>query len=146
MHQVCDRCERHRERITNVLHPYLQVSSMYYAQPKRVPKTWYDIHNLETVIQQLFTPKLKVRMHLVDPNNELRMSRMPINDPARKEFIPLPQEYLNDPSSDDDDETVDGASLIVESNKPATAIDIFAQKTEQFNDNILEQYTYDYYP
>lgn len=131
MHQVCDRMERHREKITHILNPYLQISSAYFAQPNRVPNCWYDIQNLETVVQQLFTPKLNVRMHSID--NVLCMSRTPVVDLARKEFmpLPLPKEDLNDQQYNDD-------------NNPNTGIQILADtrtKTKQFNDNVLEQFT-----
>lgn len=143
MHQVCAKTERQREKITNVLNPFVHSFSMYFTQPKRIPKVWYDIHNLETIVQQLFTPKLKVRMHFDVKQNELRMSRMPSIDTERKEFIPLPKEYLTvGPGKNGG--TVDGASLIMENNHPETAIDVKQQKsatTDQFNNNILEQYT-----
>lgn len=149
MHQVCDRAERHREQITKVLNPFLQTTSAYFAQPLRAPKLWYDIYNLETVIQQLFTPKLKFRTHLFGANNDLCMSRMPIDDTTRKEFIPIPEVYLNDTVDGDGGESVDGASIIMENNHPDTRIQLFddkmSRKQQQFNENVLEQYTYDFW-
>ncbi|XP_031640136.1 uncharacterized protein LOC116352043 [Contarinia nasturtii] len=142
MHQVCSRAERYREQITTTLNPYMQTFSSFFAQPKRVPKLWYDIHNLETIIQQLFTPKLKCRMHYVEKTKELRMSRQPMNDTDRKEFIPLPKEYINSRDGNDA-ETVNGANLIMEYNHPDTDIQIKkSSTTDQFNSNVLQQHTY----
>lgn len=139
---MCARAERHRERITTVLNPFLETYSSYFAQPKRVPKLWYDIHNLETIIQQLFTPKLRVRTHYDEKNHELRMSRLSNYDSNRKEFLPLPENYLNDI----DDGTIDGANIIMEYNHPDTkAIETQIKHADQFNRNVLEQYTYENY-
>lgn len=118
-----------------------------FAQPKRIPKVWYDIHNLETVIQQLFTPKLRVHTYYDAVTHELRMSRYSIENSERKEFIALTKDYLNSKYGDgsDDGETIDGASMIMENNHPDTAIGVQtkqASTAEQFNSNILEQNTY----
>lgn len=139
------RGERQREKITKVLNPYVGAYARYFAQPKRIPKVWYDIYNLETVVQQLFTPKLRTRSHYDETNHMIRMSRMPITDSEQKVFKPLTKEYLSSKYGDDDDETVDGASIIMENNHPDTAIEIQTKQTsaaEQFNNNVLEQYTY----
>lgn len=71
------------------------------------------------------------------------MSRMPIEDLDRKEFMPLPDVYL---SAQVNDETIDGASVIMEENHPDTPIAIGAQikHADQFNRNVLEQYTYEH--
>ena len=141
MHRVCVRAERQREKITTVLNPYVETYSQYFAQPKRTPKVWYDIHNLETIIQQLFTPKLHFHTLYDEKNLVLRMSRLPNDDSSRKEFLPLPDKYLTDHI---DDEDVDGASIIMENNHPdtTTAIGAEIKHADQFNRNILEQYTY----
>lgn len=140
MEQVCAQAERHREKITNALNPHLITISTYFAQPKRVPKVWYDIHNLETIIQQLFTPKLRARMHFDEQLQELRMSRMPISDMTPKKFLPLPEVFLNEQT--DGDETIDGSSLIREENHPDTDIALKPTTSEEFNNNNLERYTY----
>lgn len=142
MHQVCVRAERHREKITTVLNPFVGTYSPYFAQPKRVPKLWYDIHNLETIIQQLFTPKLRFHTHYDEKKHELRMSRLPNDDSDRKEFLPLPDNYLNDDQIDDG--TIDGANIIMEYNhKDTKAIETQIKHADQFNRNVLEQYTYE---
>lgn len=141
MHRVCTRAERYREKITTALNPYVQTNSSFFTQPKRVPKLWYDIYNLETIIQQLFTPKLKCRMHFDEKTKELRMSRQPIFDTDRKVFIPLPKEYINSRDGNDA-ETVNGANLIMEYNHPDTGVEIKKPSTtEEFNSNVLQQHT-----
>lgn len=146
-HRVCGRAERYRHKITTILNPYVTMYSKDFAQPKRTPKVWYDIHNLETVVQQLFTPKLRVHTYYDAVTHELRMSRLSIESFERKEFISLSKDYLNSKygDGDDDGETIDGASMIMENNNPDTAIGVQIKQTstaEQFNSNILEQHTY----
>lgn len=145
MHQVCGRAERHRHKITTLLNPFLEFHLKDFAQPKRIPKVWYDIHNLETVILQLFTPLLRVRTYYDHDTHALRMSRMPVENMERKEFIPLSKEYLNDKYGDEhgNDGTIDGASMIMENNHPDTNIDVQQKPTpaDEFNSNILEQHT-----
>lgn len=143
MHQICARAERKREQITLILNPYMEKPIAYFSQPKRVPKLWYDMYNLETVVQQLFTPKLRMRTHLDEKSNQLKMHRMFVTDMTRKRFIPLPMDYYND-DYDNDSLTIDGASIYLENNHPDTEIQIQAKKEttiEQFNNNVLEQYT-----
>lgn len=138
MHQICAQTERKREQITLALNPYVEQPIAWFTQPKRVPKSWYDMYNLETVVQQLFTPKLRMRTEFDETLNQLRMHRMFVSITERKRFIPLPMDYIHD------DLTVDGASIVSESNHPDTEIEVQAEKAsiiEQFNDNILEQHT-----
>lgn len=146
-HRVCGRAERYRHKITTTLNPYLTMYTKDFAQPKRTPKVWFDIHNLETVIQQLFTPKLRVHTYYDSVTHELHMSRLPTEKSERKEFIPLTKDYLTSKygEGDDDGETIDGASIIMENNHPDTTISGQIKQTstaEQFNNNILEQHTY----
>lgn len=141
MHQVCVVAERKRERITKALNPYLEYNSTYFAQPKFEPKVWIDIHNLETIVQQLFTPKLRCRTYYDVENHVLHMSRMPIYDLTPKRFLPLSEKYLN---GEIDEDKIDGASIIMEYNHPdtATAIETYNKHADQFNQNILQPYTY----
>lgn len=127
MHEICIKSERYRERKTHSLNPYVETGFVYYPQPAHVPMLWYDIHNLETIVQQLFTPKLRTRTHFDENTHQLKMHRGFEKEAVRKQFLPLPNEYRNG-----DDENVD-SRIDVHGNKASTI--------EHFNKNILEQYT-----
>lgn len=144
MHQVCVQAEKHREKITQIFNPSIQKTAVYFTQPKRVPKLWYDMHNLETVVQQLFTPKLRIRTHFDETTNQLTMYRMFVTDSTPKRFISLPTDYINDDGYESDGSTNDEANIFFEHNYQDREIVAQAKKQstiEQFNNNILEQFT-----
>lgn len=146
MHKVCAHTERYRSKITLALNPYLKKSRDFYPQPVQIPKLWYDMHNLETIVLQLFVPKLDVRTFYDENDNEIHMKITKDADIDRKMFIPLPKEYLltsnlnanNTKDDSNNNKTIDGASLIVEENHPKTAIQLLSpgkstdQPTEKF--------------
>lgn len=140
MHQTCRLAEKYRERITLALDPSLTKIPAFFSQPSRVPKLWYDMHNLETIVQQIFTPKLRMRVRFDEKTNQLKMHRMFVSDSTRKRFIPLPKDYMNDDYKSFDP-TLDGASDILENNHQMTNIDERLLTIEQFNNDVLEQYT-----
>lgn len=143
MHDVCIKAERYRERITRTLNPYVETASIYYPQPERVPKLWYDMHNLETVVQQLFTPKLRTRIHFDETTHQLKMHRGFVTETKPKRFLPLPiyilKEYLK--VYQNDDRTGNANEM---SPHPENGINLQTNREttiEHFNKNILEQYT-----
>lgn len=139
MHEICIKCERYRERITHSLSPYVETGFVYYPQPDPVPMLWYDIHNLETIVQQLFTPKLWTRTHFDEKTHQLKMHRGFEKQSERKRFLPLPVEYLNG-----DDIAQKSANSNIGYQRPETGVDVLGNKPstiDHFNKNILEQYT-----
>lgn len=140
MHEVCIQVERYRAQMTHTLNPSKETDLVYYPQPEHVPMLWYDIHNLETIVQQLFTPKLRTRTYFDDNTHQLKMHRGFVMEPMPKRFLPLPKEYLADNTNEN------GAHEIGDTGygHPETGIDVHNDKAatiEHFNKNILEQYT-----
>lgn len=147
MHRVCNRAESKRNQITSILNPYLGWNSQFYAQPRNVPQVWYDMHNLEVIILQLFTPKLTVKTFYDANEKVLRMRPRSTLDLTRKQFIPLPIEFTS-PSvtiQTSDDGTIDGSKLIMEENHPKTAVDLATKDKpdEKSNNNPFEPLTYE---
>lgn len=144
MHEVCLQAERYRARITHALNPLASTNLMYCPQPAHVPMLWYDMHNLETIVQQLFTPKLRTRTYYDENTHQLKMNRGFAKETVRKRFLPLPNDYLNDELADGDGHDVanfdirkkghTATGLELRNNKPTTV--------DHFNKDILEQYTY----
>lgn len=144
MHKVCAETERHREKLTLAMKPQLHRIQAFFAQPSFTPSLWYNLHNLETVVQQLFTPKLRVRTFYDDKTKTLKMHRMFAPDITRKRFLPLPTGFPYD-GSQKNDETINTAIQTVQKNPSTTEIDMPQKKAitiQQFNSNILDQYTY----
>lgn len=143
MHEICIKSERYRERKTHSLHPYVETGFVYFPQPELVPMLWYDMHNLETIVQQLFTPKLRTRTHFDENSHQLKMHRGFATEAIRKQFLPLPIEYLNS-DGDADDTNENSVNATIGYHHPGTGIDVLgneASTIEHFNKNILEQYT-----
>lgn len=143
MHRVCNRAETERDRITTVLNPFIERSKEFYAQPARVPKCWYDMHNLEVIIMQFFTPKMTVKTYFDENAHVLRMRPRSTLDLTRKQFIKLPDEFISSVKHTNADETIDGSSLIMEENHPKTAVELLTKDNidDKIN-NILEPFTY----
>lgn len=138
MHEICAKPERYRERITHSSNPYAEKGFVYYPQPENTPMQWYDMHNLETIVQQLFTPKLRTRTHFDENARQLRVHRGFQKESERKRFLPLPSRYYN--SDGLADTTIANNVSAIE-----TGINVHgnqASTIEHFNKNILEQYTW----
>lgn len=143
MHRVCGRAESKRDEITTILTPFAKQSVEFYAQPARIPKCWYDLHNLEVIILQLFTPKMTTRTYFDENEQVLRMRPRAKLDLTHKRFIALPNDYVSPASKPNEEPTIDGSSLIVENNQPKTAIENLNEikLDDQLNNNAFEEYT-----
>lgn len=143
MHRICGRTESKRDEITTILTPFVKQSKEFYAQPARIPKCWYDVHNCECIILQLFTPKMTTKTYFDENERVLRMRPRAKLDMNRKRFIALPDEYVSPASNSNEQPTIDGSSLIVENNRPKTAINILinSKVDGSHKNNIFEQKT-----
>lgn len=144
MHEICLKSERYRERKTFSLNPYVETGFVYYSQPAHVPMLWYDINNLETIVQQLFTPKLRTRTYFDEKTHQLKMHRGFEKEAVRKQFLPLPNEYLNGNDENVGNTNESTVNSNIGHHRLESRIDIHGNKAstiEHFNQNILEQYT-----
>lgn len=72
--------------------------SEYWPQPNAVPLIWYDCFNLDTIILQLFTPKLAILTQYDEKKYIIRMSRMPAVKMIPRGFIPYPNPNVPNPT------------------------------------------------
>lgn len=143
MHRVCGRAESKRDEITTILTPFAKQNIGFYAQPARIPKCWYDMHNLEVIILQLFTPKMTTKTYFDENERVLRMRPRAKLCLTHKQFIALPAGYVSPASKPNEEPTVDGSSQIIENNRPKTAVEILNENKldSQLKNNVFEQYT-----
>lgn len=67
-----------------------------WPQPICIPRIWYKVFNIETIVLQLFTPKLPVLSYLDDDVHLIRMRKVAEVMMVPRMLIPIPNKNENE--------------------------------------------------